>query len=152
MQSIRGYATEAPAPKSSSTPWIVGAAAVGTGILGYTFLGSSDKTVKAAEKLADDAKAIVKSKTETPTKTFTGGEQGFVDLKLKEIIPYNKNTKRFKFALPTDEEVSGLSVASAIITKFKPDDQEKPVIRPYTPINDEGKTPHVPTPRQINLF
>jgi hypothetical protein len=34
-----------------------------------------------------------------------------VDLKLKEIIPYNHNTKRFKFALPDEEAVSGLSVA-----------------------------------------
>ena len=28
---------------------------------------------------------------------------------------------------------------AAIITKFKAPDQEKPTIRPYTPINDEGK-------------
>ncbi|KIW69133.1 hypothetical protein PV04_05026 [Phialophora macrospora] len=139
-QSFRGYASEAQAPKSSSTPYIVGAVAIGTGILGYNFLGSSSKTSKsdgAPSQSTDDQKNINKQKQEAPGKTFTGGEQGFVDLKLKEIIPYNHNTKRFKFALPDEEHVSGLNVASAIITKFKPENEEKPVIRPYTPINDE---------------
>ena len=32
---------------------------------------------------------------------------------------------------------------AAIITKFKAPDQEKPTIRPYTPINDEGKVLYV---------
>ncbi|OCT47740.1 NADH-cytochrome b5 reductase 2 [Cladophialophora carrionii] len=157
-QSIRGYASEAQAPKSSSTPYIVGAAAIGTGILGYSFLGSSSKTSKtdgAPSQSTEDQKNINQQKEEAPGKTFTGGEQGFVDLKLKEIIPYNHNTKRFKFALPDEEHVSGLNVAcgrvidrgrlkAAIITKFKPEDAEKPVIRPYTPINDEGKVPSHP--------
>lgn len=34
--------------------------------------------------------------------------------------------------------VSGLHIASAILTKYKPLDAEKPVIRPYTPISDEN--------------
>ena len=29
---------------------------------------------------------------------------------------------------------------AAIITKFKAPDAEKPVIRPYTPVSDEGKS------------
>jgi cytochrome-b5 reductase len=114
VQSFRGYASEAQAPKSSSTPYIVGAAAIGTGILGYNFLGSSSKTSKSdgpPSQSTDDQKNINKQKEEAPGKTFTGGEQGFVDLKLKEIIPYNHNTKRFKFALPDEEHVSGLNVA-----------------------------------------
>ena len=116
-QTIRGYSSEAQAPRSSSTPWIVGAAAVGTGILGYNFLGgsSSNKTTSKNDgppsQSTEDKKDINKQKEEAPIKTFTGGEQGFIDLKLKEIIPYNHNTKRFKFALPDEEAVSGLNVA-----------------------------------------
>ncbi len=93
----------------------MGAAAIGSGILGYTFLGSSSKTSKtdgAPSQSTDDKKNINTQKEQAPAgKTFTGGEQGFVDLKLKEIIDYNHNTKRFKFALPDEEHVSGLNVA-----------------------------------------
>ena len=45
--------------------------------------------------------------------------------------------KKFRFALPSDEHVSGLSVASAILTKYKGPEMEKPVVRPYTPVSDE---------------
>lgn len=31
------------------------------------------------------------------------------------------------------------SKTAAIITKYKPPDAEKPIIRPYTPVSDEGK-------------
>jgi cytochrome-b5 reductase len=79
-----------------------------TGVLGYNFLGTS---AKAEPKVAEDNKNINKAKEEAPAKTFTGGDQGFVDLKLKEIVPYNHNTKRFVFALPDENQVSGLNVA-----------------------------------------
>lgn len=46
-----------------------------------------------------------------PKKAFTGGDQGFIDLKLVEVKDYNHNTKEFKFALPEDDMISGLSVA-----------------------------------------
>ncbi|EXJ95734.1 cytochrome-b5 reductase [Capronia coronata CBS 617.96] len=133
-QSIRSYATEAPS-KSSSTPFIVGAAAVGTGILGYTFLGNN-KVAADAPKPSDDAKYGA-SKIGDGSKAFTGGDQGFISLKLAEVHEYNHNTKILKFALPDPEQVSGLSVASAVITKYQPPNGEKPIIRPYTPINDE---------------
>ncbi|EXJ89835.1 cytochrome-b5 reductase [Capronia epimyces CBS 606.96] len=133
-QSIRSYSTEAP-NKSSSTPWIVGAAAVGAGIAGYTLLGNN-KVSADAPKPSDDAKYGAQKVGET-SKAFTGGDQGFVDLKLAEVILYNHNTKRFKFELPEQDQVSGLSVASAVITKYQPPNADKPVIRPYTPINDE---------------
>lgn len=34
--------------------------------------------------------------------------------------------------------VSGLHVASAILTKYKGPEDEKAVLRPYTPISDES--------------
>jgi cytochrome-b5 reductase len=69
---------------------------------------------------------------------FTGGEQGWVGLKLESVENVNHNTKKFRFALPEDDQVSGLHIASAILTKHKGPDMEKPAIRPYTPISDEG--------------
>ena len=70
-------------------------------------------------------------------KAFLGGDQGFIDLKLESVEKVNHNVKNFRFALPSDEHVSGLSVASALLTKFQGPEMEKPVIRPYTPVSDE---------------
>jgi len=88
---------------------IVGVAAVGAGIAGYTFLGSNKASADAPPKPQEDATHA--AKTTSPAKAFQGGDQGFVDLKLAEIIPYNHNTKRFKFELPEKDQVSGLTVA-----------------------------------------
>ena len=74
---------------------------------------------------------------------FQGGEQPFLSLKLEQIFPVNHNTKRFRFALPDMNQVSGLTVASAIITLKKNSEPDGPTIRPYTPVSDEGT---VPTP------
>lgn len=106
LQSVRTYATEAPKPSSSSTPFLVGGAAIGAGVLGYSFLGSSKKAPVAPPKPADDAKAAA-----PVARTFTGGDQGFIDLKLADVVDYNHNTKVLKFELPDPEHVSGLSVA-----------------------------------------
>ncbi|RMD42662.1 hypothetical protein DV735_g2476, partial [Chaetothyriales sp. CBS 134920] len=78
-----------------------------------------------------------------PKKTFTGGDQGFVDLTLKEVQDYNHNTKKFIFELPDPEAVSGVHVASAILTQWQAPDQDKPTIRPYTPISDEDAKGHL---------
>jgi hypothetical protein len=75
-------------------------------------------------------------------KAFTGGDQGFLSLKLEDVEIVNHNTKKFRFKLPEDDQVSGLEVASALLTKFKPVDAEKAVLRPYTPISDEGELFH----------
>lgn len=71
------------------------------------------------------------------TKAFTGGDQGFISLVLEKIDNINHNTKRFRFKLPEEENVSGLSVASALLTKYKGPEMQKPVVRPYTPVSDE---------------
>ncbi|KAI1619896.1 NADH-cytochrome b5 reductase 2 [Exophiala viscosa] len=139
-QNFRSYATEAP-KSSSSTPLIVGVAAVGAGIAGYTFLGSNKASADAPPKPSEDATHA--AETTSAAKAFRGGDQGFVDLKLAEIIPYNHNTKRFKFELPGKDQVSGLTVASAVITKYQSPKHEKPVIRPYTPINEEDERGYV---------
>lgn len=44
-------------------------------------------------------------------KVFTGGDQGFVDLKLSDIEILSHNTKRYRFEFEDKEAVSGLHVA-----------------------------------------
>lgn len=70
---------------------------------------------------------------------LTGGDQGFVSLKLDDVENVNHNTKKFRFKLPEEDMVSGLHVASALLTKYKPDGEAKAVLRPYTPVSDEGR-------------
>lgn len=76
-------------------------------------------------------------------KALTGGDQGFVSLVLEDVEDVNHNTKLFRFKLPEDDMVSGVVLTSAVLTKFKPADAEKPVIRPYTPISDEDAVGHM---------
>jgi cytochrome-b5 reductase len=61
---------------------------------------------------------IPKKKTEAPApaaapapKVFTGGDQGFVSLKLESVENINTNTKKFRFAFDDPESVSGLVIA-----------------------------------------
>lgn len=116
LQNFRTYATEAPKSSSSSTAYLVGGGAIVAGVLGYTFLGNSKTSSTDAPKPVDDAKAA--PAPVATSKTFTGGDQGFIDLKLKEVLPYNDNTKKFIFELPDPEQVSGLNVACEFIQKL----------------------------------
>ncbi|EAW08280.1 cytochrome b5 reductase family protein [Aspergillus clavatus NRRL 1] len=121
-QGFRKYSTEAPAKGKSSLAPIyisVGLAGLGVGLYRYS-------TASAETPVVDRPKV------------FTGGEQGWVDLKLSEIENLSHNTKRLRFEFADKEAVSGLQVASALLTKFKPA-EGKPVIRPYTPVSDEDQ-------------
>ena len=70
--------------------------------------------------------------------------QGFLSLALDSVEDINHNTKKFRFKFDDSAAVSGLHVASALVTKYQPKDAEKPVIRPYTPTSDEGQCPSNP--------
>lgn len=131
---VRRYATEgAAAPKKSSNALVFSAIAVGAAAAGYYFLAGSAPVAQEADKI----KAKVLGQ---PKKALLGGEQGFVPLVLESVDDFNHNTKKFRFKLPEEDMVSGVVVTSAILTKFQPPGEEKPVIRPYTPINDEDAT------------
>lgn len=95
LQSIRSYATEA--PKSGSKAPLLAGLAIAGAAGGYYFLQSGAPAVPAVVK--------------EPTKTFIGGDQGWVDLKLESVDIVNHNTKKFRFALPEADAVSGLEVA-----------------------------------------
>ncbi|KXX80081.1 NADH-cytochrome b5 reductase 2 [Madurella mycetomatis] len=143
---VRRYATEStpsePAKGGNTLLYVAGAA--GLAGAGYYFLGGTPAAKKAEEKVKEASSAVSeKLPAGEVKKAFTGGDQGFVSLKLEEVEIVNHNSKRLRFRLPEDDMVSGLHVASAILTKFKPLDAEKPVVRPYTPISDEDAKGYV---------
>ncbi|KAI5865865.1 ferredoxin reductase-like protein [Durotheca rogersii] len=119
----RGYATEAPKGRSNTLLYAAGAVAVAGA--GYYYFAGSSAGAAAKEAVSGP-----------PKKAFTGGEQGFISLLLKDVQTINHNTKKFIFHLPEDDQVSGMTVTSALLTRFQ-NAGEKPVIRPYTPTSDE---------------
>jgi cytochrome-b5 reductase len=105
---------------------------------GYYYLNQGDNAAKV-KGAAKDAEVKAKQAVSAASKSaFTGGDQGFISLKLESVENINHNTKKFRFALPEEDQVSGLKVASALLTMYKGPEMEKPAIRPYTPVNDEG--------------
>lgn len=140
--SVRRYATGPEPPKSggSSLPYILGLGAVGAGGYYYyaNFLGKAPQIpnlpAPAQEKGQNPQGPSPPSSQDA--KTFMGGDQGFLPLKLAKVEDINHNTKKFIFHLDDPEHIAGLPTASAVITKFKPGEKEKPVIRPYTPTSD----------------
>lgn len=135
--SPQGTVPPAGEPKGGSNALLYGAAAaLGLGGAGYYFLAGTPAAKKAEEKVQAAADKVGLP-SGTPKAALTGGDQGFVSLKLDDVEIVNHNTKRFRFKLPEEDMVSGLHVASAVLAKFKPEGAEKPVLRPYTPISDE---------------
>ncbi|KAL2154239.1 hypothetical protein VTH82DRAFT_2915 [Thermothelomyces myriococcoides] len=138
---IRRYATEPSSadPKKGNNTLLYGAAAAALAGAGYYFFGGSTTPAakKAEEKVKDAANtASQKLSSGEVKKALTGGDD-WVSLKLEDVEIVNHNSKRLRFRLPEDDMVSGVHFTSAILTKFKPADGGKPVIRPYTPISDE---------------
>ncbi|KXH67850.1 oxidoreductase NAD-binding domain-containing protein [Colletotrichum salicis] len=129
----RRYATEPAAKGSSSNTALYagGAAAVAGGAYYFLAGGSSASAAQKAEAKVKEAVGAA------PKKALTGGDQGFVSLKLEDTEIINHNTKKLRFKLPEDDMVSGLDVASAILTKYKGPEDEKATLRPYTPTSDE---------------
>ncbi|KAK0630122.1 hypothetical protein B0T17DRAFT_527550 [Bombardia bombarda] len=152
-QFARRYATEGQPTPPTPTPTPTTEAKKGSNAIPYSLaalaLGGAAYYFLAGTPAAKKAEANVKSAAGAAAakvpgvaakKAFTGGEQGWVSLLLEDVETVNHNTKRFRFKLPEDDMVSGLEVASAVLAKFKPTDADKPVLRPYTPINDEDAT------------
>ncbi|BDD54642.1 NADH-cytochrome b5 reductase [Monascus purpureus] len=124
-QSLRTYSTDAPKAKKSLAPIYatVGAVGLAVGLYRYNSAASTEPKERA--------------------KVFTGGDQGFISLKLAAVEDLSQDTKKFRFEFPDKEAVAGLPVTSALLTKFKPSESEKAVLRPYTPVNDEDEPGHL---------
>jgi len=135
---VRRYASEAGAGKSSQLPWMLTGAAI-LGVGGYfTLAKNPEKAHEVAHKAEEKVKSVAGAASDAASsKVFTGGDQGFVSLKLDKIETVSPNTKKFTFIFPEEDQVSGLQIASALLTKYKGPEMEKPVLRPYTPTSDE---------------
>ncbi|KAI1118316.1 oxidoreductase NAD-binding domain-containing protein [Nemania sp. NC0429] len=73
-----------------------------------------------------------------PPKAFGSGP-AFLSLQLQSSEVVNHSTKRLRFALPTDEHVSGLPLTSALLTFSWPKGSYLPCVRPYTPVTKTGE-------------
>jgi cytochrome-b5 reductase len=112
------------------TPWITGAAVLGASI--WILRPSHEGHVERYQKQKDAVK-------DAP-KVFTGGDQGFVKLKLAKSEEVNKNTRHLVFEYDDPTAISGLSTACKLSLP----------ITFETPSNHEySRSPHkVPTSRQ----
>jgi len=106
----------------------------------YVFVRDPGAARKAEAKAREAAAAVQAKAGLAKKKALTGGDQGFVALQLDQVEPVNHNTKRFRFRLPEEDMVSGLHVASVVVTRFQADGEEKPTVRAYTPVSDEGES------------
>lgn len=71
---------------------------------GYYFVGSGSSQAVPKPQILKEVKA-------SGNEAFKGGNQGFIDLKLTKVETVNHNTKKFRFALPEEGDVSGLKIA-----------------------------------------
>ena len=93
LQSLRQYATEA-SPRRSLAPLYAGIVLTGAGVGLYRY-NSGSATAEAPKRES----------------VFVGGDQGWIDLKLADVETLSHNTKRFRFALPDPEKISGVQIA-----------------------------------------
>ncbi|KAK5131817.1 NADH-cytochrome b5 reductase [Meristemomyces frigidus] len=151
---IRRYATEPPKSGGNGTRLLgLSGAALGTGIGAWYYNSNSGTQAQHGTTHESAAHGSPASKEEEKTipattggitgaasvKCFKGGDQGFISLVLDKVDIVNHNTKKFRFKLDSEDAVSGMPVGSALITKYKGPEMEKPVIRPYTPVSDEDE-------------
>ncbi|KAL9129966.1 MAG: hypothetical protein Q9217_001724 [Psora testacea] len=144
-QPIRRYATGPSTSSSNTALYALGAAALGGG--GYYYYARSNPKPESISPPSTLEQHTVPSNPppsasapqQAANNTFSGGDQGFISLKLESVENLNHNTKLFRFSLPNSDDVSGLQIASALLTKYKGPEMEKPVIRPYTPVSDEDQ-------------
>ena len=122
----------------TSKPVLATAAVAGIAATAYYTTRSTQRVTfdSADMKYAGASPQIIpESAKMAPQKTFTGMLSS-VQLKVKSVEQVNHDTKKITFNLPTSDAISGLPIASAILTQHTPAGGWIPVFRPYTPITD----------------
>lgn len=125
-QNFRNFTHQTQGPTLPKPFLYASAVGIGAGSVYFAF-----KALVVGEGVVEKAKELPPA-----TPAFTGDNQ-WIDLKLVDIEILTPTTKRFRFALPEEHNVSGLKTASCLLTKFKGPNDAKPTIRPYTPVSDE---------------
>ena len=119
-KGIRRYAVQG-ASGGPSNIFLYGGIAAAAGAIGggYLYFRQPDKSAQIAQSIGKATSSAAKSGS-SPTltnvhnpsnSTFTGGEQGWVSLKLESVEKLSHNTSKFRFALPNPGDVSGLHIA-----------------------------------------
>ncbi|KAL8706078.1 MAG: hypothetical protein Q9201_000843 [Fulgogasparrea decipioides] len=128
QSGVRRYATETPS-SGRVTRWIkYSGGAVAASFVAYAIAYTTGLVEGKRPQLDPDLaklQAIHKGEYKPPNKAFKGGDQGWLDLKLESVRALNHNTSIFRFKLPDENDVSGLQIASALLTKYKGPEMEK---------------------------
>ncbi|CAO3642414.1 unnamed protein product [Cunninghamella blakesleeana] len=126
---LRNYSTETPKKNGNS---LIFATLLGLGVAGGFYYNQS-------------ASVTTENKSTEPPKASFDASQ-FKSFKLAEVHPINHDTSLFRFKLDGPTDVSGLHVASCVITRYpitKKDGTPGFIIRPYTPTSTEETQGHV---------
>lgn len=119
-QTIRRYAAQGSISggPSTTTYALIATVTAGGGGVYYWYNSRNQNTAKSESGKAapksvhsNSSNPPLASDPKPPTATFLGGDQGWLDLKLESVEILSHNTKKFRFALPTEDAVSGLRVA-----------------------------------------
>lgn len=119
------------------------AAGVGVGYVGYRYYTTTSIFFTQAHAEAPISKKVSWS--------------GFTELKLESAEMVNHNVRRLTFALPESDSITGIApisrfqaskrdlyicfnhILASMLTRHTPEGAWIPVIRPYTPVSDNGK-------------
>lgn len=87
---------------------------MGVGAFAYTRSNAAEgKKLPSPGEHKDDSDAQNKGKPSNSA--FKGGDQGFLSLRLDSVEELSHNTKKFRFALPNPDDVSGLHIACRLL-------------------------------------
>ena len=113
LQSVRRYATEGPSSGSGSKYGVVATVAAVAGAGGYYYSNQmgGNMSLPTAAPLNSKDDSGTQNKGKPANSAFLGGDQGWIDLKLESVEELSHNTKKFRFALPNEDDVSGLHIA-----------------------------------------
>ncbi|KAJ2726805.1 hypothetical protein GGI07_000316 [Coemansia sp. Benny D115] len=125
-QLARAYSTAPTGAKSGNGLLWASLATGGVLLGGYYYTRSKESQGEALDASAASNAPVTKALD--PTK--------FVGFKLKEAIPINHDTARYRFELEPNQ-VLGLDITSCFVVKAKVGNDEKPTIRPYTPVSPQ---------------
>ncbi|KAJ2777477.1 hypothetical protein GGI15_004484 [Coemansia interrupta] len=88
----------------------------------------------------ENQEGSVASSSSTPVTTALDPKK-FIPFKLVEATPINHDSTHYRFALEPNQEL-GLDITSCIVVKAKVGNDEKPTIRPYTPVSEQHARGH----------
>jgi cytochrome-b5 reductase len=87
-----------------------------------------------------NSRGVVAESSSSPPPKALGSGLNFISLRLHSSESISPTTKRLRFELSDPKAVSGLNLVSALLMVARPEGRWLPVLRPYTPTGDLGKS------------